>query len=92
MRAPAGMCVGQIAPQRGAAAPNRHAVFRVLGPTGAVVKDYSLVSSTLDRTEMVGFMVGVAPKSHRKFAYVFDQFKGRCTFLFADHVTQNSAE
>lgn len=43
----------------GAAAPNRHAVYRVLGPTGAVVKDYSLVSSTLDRTEMVGFMVGV---------------------------------
>ena len=41
---------------------------------------------------LVGFMVGVAPKSHRKFAYVFDQFKGRCTFLFADHVTQNSAE
>ena len=54
----------------GAAAPNRHAVYRVLKPNGDVVKDYSLVSSTLDRTEIFGFMAGVTSNGFAlRFSY-----------------------
>ena len=54
----------------GAAEPNRHVVYRVLKPNGEVVKDYSLVSSTLDRTEVFGFIVGVTSNGFAiRFSY-----------------------
>ena len=45
--------------QFGSSLPNRHVVYRVVTPAGVVVKATSLVSETLDRTELFGQGVGV---------------------------------
>lgn len=41
---------------------------------------------------LVGFVVGVAPEGHRKFADLFDQLVSLGAFLHPDHVAQNSTE
>ena len=40
---------------------------------------------------LVGVGVGVTPESHREFAHLLDQLIGRLTFLFADHVAENTS-
>jgi len=37
-------------------------------------------------------VVGVAPKSHREFADLLDQFEGFGALLGADHVAQDAAQ